>query len=473
MRKFTLPAIILLLLAMLSLFMVACDRNDEPELTAVSPPSWVSSEAQSRMLRWFRVDERNALYTTLADLSDAGGFWSLTGNTGTTPGTHFLGTTDAQNVVFKRSGTTVGTFTAAGFDMLNSLVFENDETISNENDGELALNTSNIWVGADHTFGTGSTSSGFLSGDTNTMTAKWSVIAGGTSNTITGTAVANDARYSFIGGGQSNQIDITGDYGSMVAGVSNSITGTGSYDFLGGGYSNAIADADSAVISGGAENNVTGSHSSVPGGYDNVITSTYSLAFGRDTDTTADYCVTLGRRGKCANEGSFVFADSTDADYSTTVSQTFNVRAANGMIVNGDIVPQAGFQIYPQHAVSTSVEFGCFGDIDYTTEEDQVICTLPANVNVVDVRFFVETAFNDSGTDTINCGFDGADPDEFVDAYDASGTGMNRMGDGADMPVTDFGDIGGSNLTVVCMYDGQNGNASAGAGTLVVTYVVD
>jgi hypothetical protein len=473
MKKLALSISLVLLLAVMTCFLIACDQDEQPPMGAVSAPSWVSTEAQTRLQRWFRIDERNALYTTLGDLTDAGGLWSLTGNTGTTAGTHYLGTTDAQNVVFKRSGTTVGTFTASGFDMLNSLIFENDESISNENDGELALNTSNIWVGADHTFETGSASSGFLSGDTNTIGAKWSAIGGGTGNTITGTAIADDARYSFMGGGQNNEIDITGDYGTMVGGVSNAITGTGSYDFMGAGYSNRIADADSAVISGGAENDVSGSHSAVPGGYDNVITSTYSLAFGRDTDVTGDYCVALGRRAKCSHDGSFVFADSTDSDYTSANEKTFNVRAAGGMIVDGDVVPQAGFQIYPEHATNTSARFDCSAVVSYTSETTQTVCVLPANVNVVDVFFIVETVFNDSGTDVIDCGFDGADPDEFVDNMDVSSAGVNRMGDGADMPYADFGDIGSSNLTVVCKYDGQNDNASAGSGTLVVSYVVD
>src|SRR5688572_10468451 len=34
----------------------------------------------------------------------AGVFWKLQGNTGTTPGTHFVGTTDAKDLVFKTQG---------------------------------------------------------------------------------------------------------------------------------------------------------------------------------------------------------------------------------------------------------------------------------------------------------------------------------------------------------------------------------
>lgn len=276
MRKL-IPVMALLAMVLVSIIFVAC--GPEESLGAVSPPSWVSSEAQARLKNWFRVNHKDAIYTLVGDLVDAGAFWSQRGNAGTTPGTDFLGTTDDQNVVFKRNDVAVGTFTSSGFDFLNSLVFENDETISNETNGELA--------------------------------------------------------------------------------------------------------------------------------------------------------------------------------------------------VGGDLVLLAGFQTFPENATNTNARYDCSAIVDYTVETTQTVCVMPANVNVVDVIFVVTALFDDSGTDTMDCGFDGADPDEFVDAMDVSSAGVNRMGDGADMPVTDFGDVGSSDLTVVCKYDGQNGNASAGSATLVVSYVVD
>jgi hypothetical protein len=168
-----------------------------------------------------------------------------------------------------------------------------------------------------------------------------------------------------------------------------------------------------------------------------------------------------------------VWADSTDADYTSTATDTFNVRA-DYVILDADVVPQAGFQIYPENATNTSARFDCSGEIDYSSEVSQTICVLPANVNIVDIEFVVTTQFNDSGTDTLNCGISPAvDPDDYVDALDVSSAGVNRMGDAGDMPYGEFGDVGASDVTVVCLYDGQNDNASAGAGTLVISYVVD
>lgn len=58
-------------------------------------------------------------------------FWSLTGNAGTTAGTNFLGTTDGQDVVFKRNSTEIARVTSAALQLgvasttTGSLVFRN------------------------------------------------------------------------------------------------------------------------------------------------------------------------------------------------------------------------------------------------------------------------------------------------------------------------------------------------------------
>jgi hypothetical protein len=40
-----------------------------------------------------------------------------------------------------------------------------------------------------------------------------------------------------------------------------------------------------------------------------------------------------GRRAKAVNTGSFVWADSTNADFSSTADNQFSIRAANGMFI--------------------------------------------------------------------------------------------------------------------------------------------
>ena len=102
---------------------------------------------------------------------------------------------------------------------------------------------------------------------------------------------------------------------------------------MGGGYGNS-ALGDYAVVSGGFGNIAGygtaggGDYSAVPGGRDN-------LAY-------ADYSFAAGRRAKAYAQGAFVWADSTDADYSTYAADSFNVRATNGAVItakNGNLWP--------------------------------------------------------------------------------------------------------------------------------------
>ena len=78
-----------------------------PVFAATTAPSWVSTESQNRVRQWFLKDQQEALYSTLGDLADAGGFWATVGNTGTTAGTNFVGTVDAKDLVFKAHNTEV------------------------------------------------------------------------------------------------------------------------------------------------------------------------------------------------------------------------------------------------------------------------------------------------------------------------------------------------------------------------------
>lgn len=109
---------------------------------------------------------------------------------------------------------------------------------------------------------------------------------------------------------------------------------------------------------------------------------------------------------------------------------------------------------------------------DVTTTSSIVI---PANANVVDWQFIVTTAYTDTGTDLMNCGT-AADQDRYVDDLDLSSTGPNRGLDGNDMQadeLANWGDVGSSNLTLQCVYTGQNGDAAVGAGVFTIWYVID
>lgn len=116
---------------------------------------------------------------------------------------------------------------------------------------------------------------------------------------------------------------IIGGGGACAAGGgSNSVlcqgsanTASGGLSVVGGGNNN-IADGPNTTVGGGRENRASNGHSTVPGGRDNVAGADYSYAHGR--------------RAKANNSGSWVWADSIDADFASIADNDFSVRAGGG-----------------------------------------------------------------------------------------------------------------------------------------------
>jgi hypothetical protein len=102
---------------------------------------------------------------------------------------------------------------------------------------------------------------------------------------------------------------------------------------IAGGYLNTIStNADYAVIAGGFQNQVAAEFASIAGGAMNSASGIYSFA--------------AGRRAQALQAGTFVWADSTYADFVSTAANEFAVRATGGVrLVSGvdnNGVPVAG-----------------------------------------------------------------------------------------------------------------------------------
>lgn len=137
--------------------------------------------------------------------------------------------------------------------------------------------------------------------------------------------------YGTVGGGKKNQAgDNDGDasdadYATVGGGFSN--TASGQYSTVGGGDNNT-ASADRSTVSGGWNNTSSGNCSTVPGGRDNTAAGYYSLAAGRRAKIDA------------AHDGTFLFADSNDANFNSARTNEFAVRCTNGArFVAGSINP--------------------------------------------------------------------------------------------------------------------------------------
>jgi hypothetical protein len=142
----------------------------------------------------------------------------------------------------------------------------------------------------------------------NYITASFNTIGGGQSNRLF-------APYSVIGGGFKNFCQ--GQYGTVAGGGEN--TADNMYGTIGGGWDNFAGGG--ATVAGGVSNRASGFYSMVPGGKANKASGNYSFAGGY--------------RAKATNDGSFVWADSTDEDFNSLKSDQFLVRASNGVMMVG------------------------------------------------------------------------------------------------------------------------------------------
>jgi hypothetical protein len=159
-------------------------------------------------------------------------------------------------------------------------------------------------------------------------TADYSVVAGGSGN------IAGGQR-SFVGSGVTNYV--YSNDSSIVGGNNNKVYPSTTYSFIGGGGSNQISGLSSySVISGGNSNSIVGSpKGTIAGGGSNTLLSDsdFSIIAGGFSNTIdgASYAFAAGRRAKVNDSGSFLWADSTDADISTTAANQFIVRASGGI----------------------------------------------------------------------------------------------------------------------------------------------
>ena len=193
-------------------------------------------------------------------------FWQTSGNAGTAPGTHFVGTTDSQPLELRVNNARV-------------LRLEGSMDPPNIIGGEAANYADGGVIGA-VIAGGGDPASAFP----NRVSDHFGVIGGGLGNRAgnSGGGVADrpfatvaggqyniaNAEYSSIGGGNFNFISTFAGAGVIAGGDSNQVTGIGGT--VGGGRLNE-ATGTWSTVSGGTLNRAAGGHSAIGGGSNNVI----------------------------------------------------------------------------------------------------------------------------------------------------------------------------------------------------------
>ena len=170
-------------------------------------------------------------------------FWGLNGNTGTTPGTHYVGTTD-----------NVALHLAVGQGLVNSLILNTNASIQHGSGGDARGNsvTDLQFARAVSSQVASGQSSVLVGGQSNTASASFAGVLAGNTNTASGVS-------SSVLGGQGN-----------VASGSRSAVAGGQFDTAGG---------DFASVGGGYGNAVLGAYGAVPGGLGLRLTGDRSFGY--------------------------------------------------------------------------------------------------------------------------------------------------------------------------------------------------
>ncbi len=288
-------------------------------------------------------------------------FWRTTGNSGTTPGTHFLGTTDNQplelwvnnqrglrlepttftdtvNVIGGSArnfvgvgvvGATIGGGGAGfyGGGTYTNRVEANFGTVSGGMQNTIQTDAICATIGGGYTnnIGTNCYESTIGGGSGNNIAANSSLatIAGGLVNDI-----GTNSYYSAIGGGHNNRIAANSSYATISGGYNNDIGTNSVGSAIGGGYTNNIGtNSYYNAIGGGSYNRIAAdsSYATISGGYNNDIgtNSLYSAIGGGGSNSIATRAATIG--------GGYDNDIGTNSDYSAIGGGYANNIAANSL----------------------------------------------------------------------------------------------------------------------------------------------
>jgi len=209
--------------------------------------------------------------------------WTINGNTGTSPGTNYVGTSDsvALEIHVNEGG-------SAGGGNQRVMLYDPNGISANITggfkDNSISSAVGSVITGGGQSGYPNTTTDNFVfigGGDSNAVSGHYSVVTGGHVNTIT------NAQYSNIAGGTNNSINVGAHYSTLGGGKDNQ--SSGARGVISGGEHNNIL-SDYGVI-GGGQNNKVGENpaeddvfATVGGGHGNWAHEEYSTIAGGDTN---------------------------------------------------------------------------------------------------------------------------------------------------------------------------------------------
>ncbi len=213
------------------------------------------------------------------------------------------------------------------------------------------------------------------------------VIGGYSGNTI------DPGTYGAViaGGGDSGEINKVSEHFGTISGGLKNIAGIESN--VGGGYNNkSYGDSTGgSTVGGGTNNSATGSGSTIIGGINNTASSLYAPATvlgGENNSALANLSTVGGYRAIAWHIGSFVWADASNSDFTSSGNNQFDVRATGGVnlvtSINVSGTPTSGFYVSNSGlAQADSLRVGISGTIFSKVQAGTA--TLGAGVSGVNV----------------------------------------------------------------------------------------
>ena len=150
-------------------------------------------------------------------------------------------------------------------------------------------------------------------------TGKWNTVSGGRDNVARSHEDNNEGGVTVSGGVHNRAL---AEFSTIGGGIYNTVLTSEDWPgkaTIGGGAYN-VAVGEYSTIGGGSRDSATGWCSTIPGGRNNTAGGRYSFASGRNA--------------KARHDGSWVWADTTDADFESTADNQFLIRADGGVGIN-------------------------------------------------------------------------------------------------------------------------------------------
>lgn len=273
--------------------------------------------------------------------------WSTTGDTGTDPALHFLGTQDAQAFEI-RTGNSRALRVEPNLRLGTQVITANLLSGSDQNEIFPGVRGATV-AGGGLPLGLFDDSG---ASDPNLVTDHFGTVSGGAGN-IAGNATGTlgDAASATVTGGQSN-------------------FALGQLSTVSGGSANQ-AEGIASAISGGSENAASGVGSTVSGGVRNCAGGTSSWAGGANAQVRPS--VASNFLNSCSgvpvsgdsngDEGSFVWGDANGGAFTSTGPNQFLIRAANGIGLNSNNPVPAHVTIGKNDGSSNLLALGFFNNV--------------------------------------------------------------------------------------------------------------